>query len=462
MTDVPTNQGGLRQRFLFGFGATALAPVVTVLIQLGSVPVLLHAWGAARYGDWLLLSAIPSYLALSDLGLSNASGSDMAMRVAANDRQGALETFQSSWVLVTLVSLAALLVGVASAWWIPWSQWLKLSSLSSKEAAEVILLLASQIVLCQQCGIAESGYRSDGRYAAGQFWGLMLRLGDATSGIVAALLGGGVLAVACATVAARAVGTIAYVLLLRRLSPWIRHGFRFVRVATIRRMAGPALGFMTMPLGFALSQQGLLLVIGAKLGPVAVVSFATLRTLSRLTYQLNNVVKNALWPELSRAFGASDLALVRRLHRYACQASLGVSILGGATLWILGPSIYQLWIHQKVAFNPACFHVLLLAVVTTSLWDTSSVVPMSMNGHCRIAGTYAVTSAVSLALAWFLVPSLGTVGAAISLFAVDAWMTGPVLRTSLALVRDNFKDFACALFAVPRLRRPTLQAVPEL
>ena len=93
----PTPRAGLRGRLLRGVGATAISPLVVAVIQLGSVPLLLHAWGAARYGDWLLLSAIPIYLSLSDLGFGDASGSDMAMRVAANDRAGALRTFQSSW-----------------------------------------------------------------------------------------------------------------------------------------------------------------------------------------------------------------------------------------------------------------------------------------------------------------------------------------------------------------------------
>src|ERR1700719_3609809 len=101
------------RRSIRGIGATALGPVVTSLIQLGSVPLLLHAWGAAKYGDWLLLSAIPSYLTLSDLGFGDSSGSDMSMRVAAGDRQGAIETFQSSWVFLSLVSLFVALLAAA-------------------------------------------------------------------------------------------------------------------------------------------------------------------------------------------------------------------------------------------------------------------------------------------------------------------------------------------------------------
>src|ERR1700690_1814075 len=110
LTSPSTGNSSLRRRLIHGFCATALGPVVTAIIQLGSVPVLLHVWGAAKYGDWLLLSAVPSYLTLSDLGFGDASGSDMSMRVAADDRQGALQTFQSSWVLVTAVSLLTLLL----------------------------------------------------------------------------------------------------------------------------------------------------------------------------------------------------------------------------------------------------------------------------------------------------------------------------------------------------------------
>src|SRR5258708_5861394 len=106
------------RRLLRGLGATALSPIVTALIQLITVPVLLHVWGATKYGEWLLLSAVPSYLTLSDLGFGDASRSDMSMRVAANDREGALQTFQSSWVLVTSVSIVTLVLAFISVWWI--------------------------------------------------------------------------------------------------------------------------------------------------------------------------------------------------------------------------------------------------------------------------------------------------------------------------------------------------------
>jgi hypothetical protein len=80
---------------LRGLGAAALGPVARAVIQLVTVPFFLHSWGVAKYGDWLILFAIPSYLGLSDLGLGDASTSDMTMRVAERDRKTTIETIQS-------------------------------------------------------------------------------------------------------------------------------------------------------------------------------------------------------------------------------------------------------------------------------------------------------------------------------------------------------------------------------
>src|SRR5579864_4651052 len=166
----------LRKRLLRGLGATALGPLVTAIIQLSSVPCLLHFWGAAKYGDWLVLFAIPSYLTLSDLGFGDASGSDMTMRVASGDRQGALETFQSSWVLLSLVSLAVALVAATVAWHMPWHHWLKLATLPDLRAAAIVVVLALYVLVSQQCGILESGFRCNGNFATGNIGGTLIRV----------------------------------------------------------------------------------------------------------------------------------------------------------------------------------------------------------------------------------------------------------------------------------------------
>lgn len=431
----------------------ALSPVVTAFIQLVTVPVFLHVWGAAKYGEWLLLSAIPSYLTFSDLGFGDASRSDMCMRVARNDREGALETFQSSWILLTVISVVALLLASLLTWWIPWQRYLHLSSLSNLDAAKIILVLGAYVAASQQNSIVESGYRSDGHFASGVFWLLIQRLTETMAAMAVAILGGSLLAVACTYLVACCLCTIAYSILLRRLSPWIQFGIRHASMKTIKQLLAPATAFMAFPLGYALSLQGFTIVIGMTLGPIAVVSFSTLRTLSRPILQLTTVIKNSLWPELSRAFGEGNFALARRLNRLAWRGSLGISMLGGLFLWFMGPHIYRLWLRHDVNFDATCFHILVLVAVVSSLWDMGAVIPMSINGHGRVALLYSGVALLSLGVAWALSARFGTAGAAVALLVMDGFMTAYVLRTDLECTMDTPKDFVTSLFRIPSLRR---------
>jgi O-antigen/teichoic acid export membrane protein len=431
----------------------ALSPIVTVFIQLVTVPVLLHVWGATKYGEWLVLSAIPSYLTFSDLGFGDASRSDMCMRVARNDREGALETFQSSWILLTVVSVVALLLASLITWWIPWQRWLHLPSLSNLDAAKIILVLGAYVAASQQNSIVESGYRSDGHFANGVFGLLIQRLTETIAATAVAILGGSLLAVACTYLVASCLCTIVYSILLCRLSPWIKFGIGHASMKSIKQLLAPATAFMAFPLGYALSLQGFTIVIATTLGPIAVVSFSTLRTLSRPVLQLTTVIKNSMWPELSRAFGEGNLPLARRLNRLAWRGSLGISVFGGLFLWVMGPHIYRLWLRHDVNFDATCFHVLLLVAVVSSLWDMGAVIPMSINGHGRVALLYAGAALVSLGVAWALSARLGTVGAAIALLAMDGFMTAYVLRTDLECTKDTLKNFVASLVKLPNFRR---------
>src|SRR6266853_4619699 len=172
----------VKQRFLRGLGATAVGPVANAVIQLSAVPLLLHFWGAAKYGDWLILTAIPTYLGLSDLGFGDASGSDMTMRVVAGDRQGAVETFQSSLALLSLVSLLVGLLAATAVWRVPWHRWIRLATLSDFQASAVVLVFGAYLLVSQQCGILESGFRCDGNFATGNVLGSLLRLIETGAG----------------------------------------------------------------------------------------------------------------------------------------------------------------------------------------------------------------------------------------------------------------------------------------
>ena len=105
-----------RERFfgsglISNIGANGLGLSVQLLIQLGSVPILAHSWGLERYGVWLVMLAVPGYLAVADLGYQGAAANDMTASVAKGERGMARSVFQSV-VLATLGVMAVLALGI--------------------------------------------------------------------------------------------------------------------------------------------------------------------------------------------------------------------------------------------------------------------------------------------------------------------------------------------------------------
>jgi O-antigen/teichoic acid export membrane protein len=450
-THPATTHAGVKQRLMRGFGAHAMGSVVTTIVQVVSVPVFLHCWGAKLYGEWLILSAIPTYLTLSDLGFGNVSGNEMTMQVAAGDKRGAIKTFQSMLALTCIVSVVCGICAIGCVQLLPWYGWVKISQISLPDARTILTLLFLSTLMYMQGNLTMGGFRCDGHFATGIFLINIFRFIEAMAGTAVVLLHGTPLRVAQAYLAARVLSIITQYGWMLRVTPWIRLGFSQASSAKLRQLTRPAFAYMAFPLGLSLSIQGMVIVIGAVAGPIAVATFSTMRTLTRFAVQVVEAVKNTVWNELSSAYGSQNWTLARKLHRAACNGAIWMSSAAALFLAIWGAPIYKLWTHGRVTMDPIAFKILLLVVVANSFWNTSSAVMIAANRHERLAMVFLATTSVSLVLAYFLLPRFGIAGAAASLLAIDFGTSGYVLRQSLRMLHEPPVPFARALFSVPKL-----------
>jgi hypothetical protein len=62
------------RRIISGFGSNLFGQLVTILIQILSLPIFLYYWDMSTYGSWLVLSALPSFLSMADVGMVQAAG----------------------------------------------------------------------------------------------------------------------------------------------------------------------------------------------------------------------------------------------------------------------------------------------------------------------------------------------------------------------------------------------------
>ena len=108
--------------------------------------------------------------------------------------------------------------------------------------------------------------------------------------------------------------------------------------------------------------------------------------------------------------------------------------------------------HQ-FATDRVLLDLMLLLVVFSSLWFTSSVALAATNRHQKLAVTYLVATSASLAGAWALTRWFGLRGAAVALIGGEIYMAIHVLRASLAFLGDTFPGFMASMLSVPRLGR---------
>jgi O-antigen/teichoic acid export membrane protein len=355
-----------------------------------------------------------------------------------NDRVGALKVFQSLAILVYSVSAIGLLVTVLLLWHLPLPNWLHFQVMDATEAHWVLGLLVAQVFFALPDGVNHAGFRASGDYALHRALHGTTRLLQFVGVWIVALTGGGPVLAAAAFFVVRALATPMYAVLLVRRHPWLRFGFVHARKSELRRLFRPALANMAMPLAQALNIQGIVLAIGAMLGPLAVVVFSTLRTLTRLALQLIITVSQSAEPELAAAYGAGNRALMQSLFMHAFRAGLWLALAAAAGLALLGSIILEIWTHGKVAMEPALFAWLLTSAAASVLWYGALTVLKAANRHLRAASVYVIASGTAVGIAALLMGLTDDIAmAGLALLMMDAAMALYTLNASARLLGVN-------------------------
>jgi O-antigen/teichoic acid export membrane protein len=443
-----------KRRLFLGFLSNLISKFAASIIQLVQVPVFLHFWSVPLYGEWMIVTAIPTYLSLSNMGFGNVAGNEMTMMTARGDRESALGVFQSCWWLISIVCSGVMVVLATALYFFPVAERLRLHEIGASDSKWVIFYLGCSVLLNQLEALLQSAYRCVGRYPYGSFIKSIFSLAAFAVMLIPVCLGSGARVTALVLASANAFFTFVLCIMVRRDIPWIRYGWSHARVSEIRRMAGPAFAFMAFPLGNALNLQGTLMAVGYALGPTAVVVFGTARTVSRVALQMMSMVNNTFWPELSAAFGTNDISLLRSLHRRSCQMALIISFGIVFIMMTFGPWFLTHWTGGHVPPSRPLLTLLLLVVVIYTLWSTSSTLVAAINQHQKLAAYYLVGTSVTVVLTYVMAKHYGLYAAAGSLLVSELIMNSYVLPESLRITEDTFPAFLASLLDFPQSLHP--------
>jgi alpha-maltose-1-phosphate synthase len=386
----------MKHRVLAGMGANSFGMALSIGIQLASLPLFLYYWDTATYGNWLILSAIPAYLSMADVGMVTAAGNKVVMAMGKGDETEANRVFQSAQLFMAVVCSGVAMLAIPTALFVP------LPGVSGLDMRMALGLLSGSVLLSLFGGLYEVVFKATQRYAAGTMLGNLTRLIEWLGMMLGLVLSGTFTAVALGGLVFRLGGIALGMSLARRGNHPLHWGFAAADRKEIRSMVKPALSFMAFPLSNALSFQGITLLVGALLGPASVAIFTTYRTLSRFAVQATAVLSHALWPEFSTLFGRGDMPALQHMFRKTFLLGAAQAILLSAVLYPLAPWLLQLWTHNAIARIPSLMFCMLLYAAIGGSWHVPRVLLMATNQHARLASWSIVGGVLTVALAWML------------------------------------------------------------
>lgn len=431
----------VKQRISQALAANAFGQAVTVGSQLLLTPLFFDRWGAGMYGEWLILSSVPAYLTMVDLGIGSAAGNEMIMRAASDNRPGAQQTYRGANLVALGAAAICLLLGLMlAAMAIHW-QMPRITQITAHDTGLILVLLAAGVGLGFQGGVLSAGFRAAGHNALGITLSNTSRLVEAVSMALVLLLGHGPLVLCVVALLTRTFMQLLQHLWLKRICTWLFHPKVPADTTLIKRLIIPALGFLALPLGNALALQGPILIIGSVMGGPAVAMFAAMRTLARLPVQIANAFNASVWPEMSRAHGSGDEDLLRSLHRGTWGATLVMVLASGGALVLLAPWVTTLWLGQQAPFEHSVVASLVLITILSAIWNASAIVLSALNAHAGFGLRYVLVNGLCVGMAWLLSHQLNWTGLLVPLVLAESLLLLWALPAALQLTHDKPTPF---------------------
>jgi len=372
----------------------------------------------------------------------------MAIYVTKKKRKKALLLFQSSWRVVTLLSIVASFILILVMALAPINTIFNINQINEHDLLIIIILFAVYIIFGLQSSLLGGAYRCEGNYPEHAFIVNTTRLMESVIGLFFVSLGGGAVVLISIYVVIRIIGLVYLLFYLRNKSPWITViGGKF-DFHIVKKIINPSLASIGFSSGNMLINQGVLLMIGSFLGPASVAMFSVYRTLSRMTLKAVAIFINIFLPEMTAAYASNKKTILRVLNRKLLGISFQLSILSLSFLILFGENIINYWTLNEIKYNNTLFLFILIETLTYLLWYAGSVPIVAINKHAKIVVLYLISSVISLIIMWFALPDMGVIAAPISLSIGNLIVGFFVIIQSIKFTEDTMSKYIKSFFKI--------------
>lgn len=384
--------------------------LLNMAVLLLTTPVLVRSLNDASFGMFVTITALTSYLALSDLGVGAGLLTVLGRASGVGDRRLMSRiVVDAGWLMLAagfVVALAGL--GVSIVVDIPGLLGAPPGQESEALAAYRIFVAAFAMGIPLALGGRIQSALQQG--AEGAFWLSMTTSLSAAAAAIAARASHSLVVTMVASAGMMVAVSLGQTTSALRQHRWIwAAGLRFRR--TEARLLFASSGWLfVLQIAAVIAFQTDLLVVSAILGAnQAAVFNGVLRAFS-LVSLVTTALASQFWPAAAEALGSSDYEWVRRTHRGLIWRLPVLSALGGCFLIVFGRMLIGWWLGPSLV--PP-----LSALVAFALWTTYSSFVLPYTHLLNAAGILrpqaflgVLMAAVNLALSVCFTAAVGLAG----------------------------------------------------
>lgn len=440
-----------RGRILRGVAANLASIATRIAVQFATLPIFFANWSAERVGTWLIVFAIPAYIAIVGNAFSGAGGTAALAAARDGDMPRARSDFRAAWTISagSTAILALLFAGIAM--FLTPTLIDGGGDIAILDVAQAAAWLALYIFATSQMAAFDTPFRVAGRYPDHIFLYNAASLIEIVVIAAAVTFSESFSTLAMALALTRCVAAAIIFVAARRVSPESFTGPRSSSADSLSGLWKPSLAFMLVPLVFGLNLQGYLLVVGASFGAILLAGFVATRTLTRLLDLFTNLTYAMQFYESGYLQGEKR-AIQQRMLSTMTLVTLAACLAFSLALLALGSWLQGLYTLGQTGFDPVVATILLAAASLRSLSAAPMAILAASNDHARVMVIYLAGSALALMLAVLL----SLIGAPLPviilpLLLAEASQLVPAMRQALAFFGLSLRQFLSLTFSRQRL-----------
>ncbi|MBS9383925.1 MAG: oligosaccharide flippase family protein [Dolichospermum sp. BR01] len=411
-------------------GITTLAVRgVSTLAGFVAIPLTAKYLETEKFGLWLILGSLLTWVTLVDLGLANSLTNALAISDAQENKQIAKEAVSSAFYLMLFIALILLILFLIVYPLISWERVFNIKSVMAKQEIGVSIFVCWILFLIRlPLSIPSRIYAAYQEGYLYQIWSAIGSLISVVSLIFAIHIHANLPLLIVAGFGTLLIGDILSAIHLFGFQrKWLIPKYKNFNFLQCKWLLKTGFQLWIAQISAILISQTDLIIVAQIFGVSKVASYGiTLRLFSLIGYILYSFVAS-LWPAYSEASARGDYSWINRTFKMSVFIGFIWSACAGVLLVIFSPQLITLLVNKEAIPDSSLLFAMLF---TTVLSAVAQCVAMLVNGlgELKLQTILSPVSAISnIMLSFFLGNSIGVSGV--------AWSTGIcILVFSLAIL----------------------------